>query len=425
MIEIRDNIFKNAHDLFVEEVSLKELAIKYKTPAYIYSENRIRNNYKRLNSAFKNVNPRFELCYAIKANSNLHIMKLLQQEGAGADCSSAHEIEYALKAGFKPDKSLFTAVNPTDEDIEVALKNNFRINLDDHPLLEDVLKIKKPEMISFRINPGIGAGKFDQIIVGGEGAKFGMNEDQVLVAYEKAIRAGIQRFGIHMMTGSCILDADYFQQVSSKLLEIAGHVAQKLKIKFEYVDIGGGLGIPYEAHENKLNLDEVARNVWRVFEEAEKKYPIGTPTLMMEPGRFFVGDAGLLLSKVTHVKKQGLKTFVGVDAGMTTLIRPALYGAYHEIVAIEKPLDANTKPVDVVGPICESTDFFAKDRPLPELERGNLIAILDAGAYGFAMSSSYNGRLKPCEVLINKNSSKLIRRNENIDEIYQAQDFKE
>lgn len=423
MTILRPHIVKSPSDLMIENISASDLVKKHGSPLYVYSKARIRENYLNLINAFKKYTPRFEACYAIKANSNLSIMKILQSEGAGADCSSASEIHYAIKAGFDPRKSLFTAVNPTHEDLSVALEKSFRINLDDHPLLDEVLEIRTPEIISFRINPGMGAGKFDQIIVGGEGAKFGMNEDQVLRAYEKALRAGIRRFGIHMMTGSCILDAEYFSQVSQKLLQIAGHVARELKIQFEYIDIGGGLGIPYESHEKPLDLDAVARNVLRVFDQAVAEYKLGQPTLMMEPGRYFVGDAGVLLCQVTHLKEQGKKIFLGVDAGMTTLIRPALYGAHHDIIPIGNSKEQEVFEMDVVGPICESTDFFAKNRLLPKMKRGELLAILDAGAYAYAMSSPYNGRLRPAEVLVDQNKATLIRRAENVEDVFALQNL--
>lgn len=419
---LKSHLKKTNDDLLIDGVSAKEITAKYGTPLYVYSANSILKQYRRLRDAFKNAigEDNFQICYAVKANSNLSILKLLQSEGCGADCSCLVEIEYAKAAGFTSDKSLFTSINPDDNDLQSAWDAGYFMNLDDVSIFPQLPGV--PEFISFRVNPGVGAGKFTQIIVGGEGTKFGMNEEKAIEAYHQAKEAGVKKFGMHMMTGSCILNADYFLQITEKILEIASDISKAVGIDFEYIDIGGGFGIPYEEGESELDVEAMATSLSKLFVEKSKELDLKQPKLFMEPGRYIVGESGIVLSKVNQIKDEKELTFLGLDAGMTTLMRPALYGAYHHVEAVKK--SGSEKNYKIVGPICESTDCLAESRKLPELERGDLVAICDTGAYGFAMSNNFNGRLRPAEILVENGECRLIRKADSVkDELSKQNDF--
>ncbi len=265
----------------------------------------------------------------------------------------------------------------------------------------------------------MGAGKYKNLVFAGPDAKFGIIEKQVEAAYQKANEHGVTKFGIHMMTGSCITDEDYFVGITERLMDLAGPIAQKLGISFEFVDIGGGFGIAYKPGEKELDMVDVGKRVAEKFTEKCEKYGLGKPTLMVEPGRYLVGDAGVLLTRVTSIK-EGYKKFIGVDAGMNTLLRPALYDAYHQIFVANKLNETQTEKVNVVGPICENSDQLAKDRELTKTQVGDVIAILNAGAYGFGMSSQYNTRPRAAEVLVNHGRAELIRERETFEDLHRG-----
>jgi len=403
--------------LFIEKVSAAALAKKYGTPIYVYSESRIRENVRRIKSALKKFIPHSQLFYAVKSNNNLSILSILRSEGLGADAAGPLEIELAKKAGFSKDKILYSGVFHSDAELKKGLKTKVSINIDSISAAKRLLKLGCPSLFSVRVNPGIGGGKFAGLITAGPDAKFGETTTNAVKAYRLAKQSGVKKFGIHMMTGSCILDNEYFEVITEKLLKIAGEIHRKIGIKFDFIDIGGGLGIPYQSNEKILNLEKTIQKVAIVFQKNVIKFNLGNPKLILEPGRFLVGDAGIILTR-THTVKTGVKkTFVGVDAGMQTLLRPALYDAWHEILLAEKLKARKIKKVSIVGPICENTDQLARDRLLPKIAEGDLLAILDAGAYGFGMSSQYNTRTRPAEILVNKKQVNLIREKESIVEI--------
>lgn len=394
-----------------------DLAKKYDTPLYVYSENRIRENYKKAFNAFKNAYKEFRLLYAIKANNNLAILNILRQEGAGFDASCPEEIELALKTGVKPDEILYSGVYHRNEELEFALKKKIRINLEGISQIKRLLKMGKPDFISFRINPGISGGSIKGLVFAGPDAKFGIEEEKALEAYRIAKGAGIKRFGMHMMTGSCVLDPEYFAAAASKLLDIAGRISRELGIEFEIIDIGGGLGVTYKPGEKDLDVESAARKVAEAFKRKVKENGLGDPMLLIEPGRFIVCDAGILLTRV-HSIKDAKKRFIGVDAGMNNLLRPMLYDAYHHIFIANKLNEKENEGVNVVGPVCENTDQLARDRVLPHIEEGDLLAVLNAGAYGFSMGSHYNSRSMCAEVLCNNGKSEIIRERETTEDIY-------
>ncbi len=409
--------------LFIDGVSAAEITREFGTPVYVTSEARIRENYRRLHSAFDTVKKEFKINYAVKANSNLSIMKVLKEEGAGADCASPAEIYFAGLAGFGRESTMYSGNYNSDAELQTALDSGVIINLDDGPLLRRLMNFGKPELISFRINPGTGKGRYAGITTAGPEAKFGMMEREALAAYREAKLAGISRFGMHMMTGSNVLEADYFSLVTGKLMDIASKISRELGISFEFIDIGGGLGVPYEPGENELDIKKVARGVVDVFDRALSSCRgLGNPTLMIEPGRYLVADSTVLLSTVTYVKHSG-RTFIGCDGGMNVLLRPALYGAYHEILVANKMDSPLTERVNITGQICENTDVMAKDRKICHVEAGDVLAIMNAGAYGFSMASRYNGRPLPSEVMISNGRARLIRKREDNTDMLRTQEI--
>jgi len=402
--------------LYIGNCNTLELAQTYDTPLYVYDENRIRENFRNLYGAFSKNYRKFKLYYAIKSNNNLALLKILKSEGAGVDVSCPAEIYLAKKAGFAKDKILYSGVYHRNEELKYAIEADIPINLEDVSQIDRLFKFGNPKFLSFRINPGIGSGKFKGLVFAGPDAKFGIIERDVLKAYEKAKAYGVKSFGIHMMTGSCVLNEDYFVEVTEKLMDIAGMVAKKLNISFELVDIGGGFGVPYHPEEKEINIESMGKKVCQKFKEKLEQYELGAPFLLAEPGRYLVCDSSVLLTRV-HSIKNGYKKFIGVDAGMNTLIRPMLYNAYHEILAANN-LDSNpAEKVSIVGPICENTDQLAKDRMMPAIAEGDLLAVLNAGAYGYGMSSQYNNRPRPAEALVNNGKHELIRKRETYDDL--------
>lgn len=422
MWKIEGNLENRDGVLYVGNFNSVELAENYGTPLYVIDGDRVEKNYKRIRDAFAKRYEKFKIFYAIKANSNLAVLRILQRQGAGTDCSCPAEIELAKKAGFSD--ILYTGNYNSDEELRHGLNSGAIINLDDISLFKRMKSLGKPSVICFRVNPGVGAGKFKQIVLGGQESKFGMSEKGVLETYRLAKKSGIERFGIHMMAGSCILDPDYFEQITDILLDIGGSISEELGIKFEFINIGGGFGIPYQPGEKELDVEETAEKVVSVFKEKMEEYNYGEPFLYIEPGRYIVGDSTILLSKVTATK-QAYKKYVGVDAGMNTLIRPALYGAYHQIYVANKLNQEEKEYVNVCGPICENTDMFAEDRELPIIEIDDTIAFLDAGAYCFSMSSEYGSRPKPAEVLIKDGEVHIVRERGTFEDMIAKQKIPE
>jgi diaminopimelate decarboxylase len=406
--------------LYIDGCSSIELAERYGTPLYVMSENRIRNNYRRLHRAFSKHLKDFEIFYAIKANSNLSILSILRQEGARVDCSCIEETELAELAGFGKHDLLYTGNYTSDSDLKAALEKGIIMNLDDIGIAERLFKIGTPPIISFRVNPGMGEGKYKGLVFGGRETKFGIGEDMAVNAYELAKSHGVEKFGIHMMAGSCVLKEDYFKAITERLLGIAENIAGALDIEFEFINAGGGFGIPYKPGEDELDVEEVGKTMVEVFKSRVENGSIGNPSLFIEPGRYIVGNAGLLLARV-HAIKRGEKEYVGTDAGMNALLRPALYGAYHHMYLANR-LDSNpTGVMSICGQVCENTDILAKDREFPETRLGDIVAIHNAGAYGYTMSSNYNTKPRGAEVLANNGESELIRERETVNDLVKGQ----
>ena len=406
---------KDGH-LFIENVDATTLAEKYGTPLYVYSKNRILENYQRLKTAFEKAGAPIFIHYAVKCNNNLAILHLLREAGAGADVSNENEIELARYAGFKPENLIYTGNNNPNDELGYSLKYADKINLDDISVLPRLLKFGKPKILSFRINPGIGKGSYKTNVFAGKQAKFGIDPETALYAYQMGKKTGIKKFGMHMMPGSGGLDEDYFAEVVKKLFEIAEMIAEKANIKFEFINVGGGLGIPYLPTEKPLNINNVAKKVASIYKTGLKRGKIGAPRLECEPGRYIVGDSAIILSRV-HCIKESFKRYAGTDAGMNTLIRPALHGSHHEILCANKMASRKTKAYTVCGRICENTDMHPGERQLSELEEGDLLATLDAGAYGYSMSFNFNTYGRPAEVMVNGSKHAPIRKRETLDDL--------
>jgi diaminopimelate decarboxylase len=401
----------------ISGVSIKSLVEQFGTPIFVYDESRIRENFLRVKDAFISKYPDFKLYYALKCNNNPTLTKILIREGVGIDASSVNEIKLAKSLGLSGQDIIFSGNFLSDEDIKEGLETGVLFNLDDVSLLPRLLSFGKPEILSFRINPGIGksnVGYFD--VTGGPEAKFGIHINQAIEAYREAQKAGIANFGIHMMGGSCVTDPSYFSDITARLFDIIGKIKKELGIDFKFVDLGGGLGVPYKPEEEELDLEATAEGIIETVKLKCSEYGITQPRIIMEPGRYFLADAGYLIGKI-HSKKESYNTIWGSDIGMNIVPRVPLYGAFHEVVVDGKE-GLEKKPTFLCGQICEQTDLWWNNLPLPELAIGDLIIVKNAGAYCFGMSYQYNGRLLPAEILIKKDgSTKIIRQGETFEDM--------
>ncbi|MEA3255785.1 MAG: diaminopimelate decarboxylase [Candidatus Altiarchaeota archaeon] len=405
--------------------NLISITEKNGTPTYIYYEDRIIRNYQGFYQAFKERYGKVKVLYAYKANSNLAISRILKREGAGADVISGGELKTALKAGVSSENIIYSSNAKTREELQLALNAGITINidsLDELQLLRDILKIKGGKArISFRINPGVDPKTHPKIATGLKESKFGIHieNDLAFNAYKKAGEIqDIEICGVHMHIGSQITETGPFVDATEKLMGFVHRLKNELGIELKFVDVGGGLGIPYRGEETTTPKD-LANALIPVINKGVKDLGY-EPELWLEPGRYLVGNSGILLCKVWSVKKTPYKKFINVDAGFNTLLRPAMYNAYHRVRVLGK--EDVVDRYDVVGNVCESGDILARDRELPEVKAGDIIAILDTGAYGFSMSSRYNSRPLPAEILIRSDGSmELIRERENLEDLFTHQ----
>ena len=403
--------------LVYNEEYISSLVKIYGTPLYVYSQERITENVLTLKNALKNHFEKFHICYAIKSNSNPHLIKTMRNAFSkiGGDCSSPGEIYAAELSGIDPSDCIYTGNYESPSDLKQALTKGCNINLDDITSLKRIQKIGLPDRISFRMNPGFGGGSYSGIITGGRDAKFGIPSEKIINAYKQAQDLGIKRFGLQCMCGSGNLEEEFFVEVLSAILENAKKIENKLKIKFEFISMGGGFGIPYQDEQKPLDFNRMFASLsklyYKTYEDRES-----APSLWLEPGKSIIADAGFIITKVTGLK-DSYKKFIGIDAGMETLMRPALYGAKHRIYKVGDHSD-DTAMVDFTGQICENTDRIASNRNFPKVSEGDLIAIMDTGAYGYSMSHNFNTRPRSAEILINDDSHQLIRKRETINDIF-------
>ncbi len=406
--------------LSIDGVSSTQLADEYDTPLFVYSENRIRTNVNLLKKAVQKHYRKTRILFACKSNTNIGILKVLRDEGVEIDAVSPGEAFLAVEAGFSPGEILFTGTSVREDELKHLVEAGYRMNIDSVSQMRGLLKLGVPKTVSVRINPEVGAGHHEHVITAGPDVKFGVWESQAPEAYRLALEAGVSSFGIQMHIGSGIMDVSNFIKAVNRLLEIANHVKDETGIDFDFIDIGGGIGVPYKPGEDEVDIDVFFERLFGFMKQRLGELGLGSPEVWLEPGRFLVAEAGVLLTRVTTLKSSPGKEFVGVDAGFNTLVRPAMYGSYHHIHSASG-LNEPPQTYTVYGPLCESGDVFARDRVIPKVEEGDLLAIMNAGAYGFSMSSHYNSRPKAAEVMAMDGKSRLIRERETLQDLLRGQ----
>jgi len=395
--------------LFIDDVSLKDITKKFGTPVYVYSANKLEEN---LNNYLYSVRKEDKVCYSVKSNSNIHILSLLSALGSGFDVVSGNELRRCLEAGANPQDIVFSGVGKTKEEIKLAINTGiFSINIESEEELERIIKIskdlKKQAECFIRINPDLSSESHPYIQTGLKTSKFGVLKEKVDSMARKASESGsVNLKGIASHVGSQIFDKELIIENLNLLIEISTDLT-KQGHDLRYLDLGGGLGISYQ-EEEELKIDEVLPEIISFLE------PLNL-NLILEPGRSISGNAGVLLSKVEYLKTTSDMNFAVIDSGMNDLLRPSLYEAWHDISVIETK-DKKELLYKVVGPVCESGDTFGEERSL-SLDEDSILAIHDAGAYGHVMSSNYNSRLKPPEILIKDEDVKVIRKRETFDDL--------
>ncbi|MBI3587404.1 MAG: diaminopimelate decarboxylase [Ignavibacteriales bacterium] len=412
------------NQLYCEDIPLHELVEEFDTPLYVYSKNQIVENFRALDTPLAGTN--HVICYALKANSNVSLLKVLANEGAGADVVSAGELYLALKAGFSPEKIAFAGVGKREGEIEYALKEGiYSINVESTQELQLIsliaMRLHTKARISLRVNPDIDAESHPYITTGLRSNKFGISGDKALEAFRLAATlSSIEVIGVHTHIGSQITKVEPFVEAAKY---VAGLVAKlrEANILIHHIDFGGGFGVQYAdaVRHEAVPVEENNSAIPALGDFVTAVLPILQPTgcsLWLEPGRSIVANAGILLTKVLYTKENGTKKFVVVDAGMNDLIRPSLYNAHHQIVPLKIETYEHEK-VDIVGPICETGDFLARDRMLSKVKRNDGLAVMTTGAYGFVNTSNYNARLHPAEIMVNGEKVRVIRERQTLEQL--------
>lgn len=416
----------NTKNLPFNKKQIEEIIKQYPTPFHIYYEKGIRENARRFYKAFDWI-PNFKNYFAVKALPNPYILKILKEEGMGTDCSSLPEMILSEKIGLRGEGIMFTSNNTPVEEFRKAKELGTIINLDDIThikMIEETIGI--PDIICFRYNPGpLRKGGVNTIIGKPEEAKYGLTKEQLFKAYRIMKNKGVKRFGLHTMVVSNELDTNALVETAEMLFKLVVEVYEKLNIKIEFINLGGGVGIPYKPEQEEVNLEELSKRIKAQYEEKIIGNNLDPLRIIMECGRMITGPYGYLVTRVIH-EKHIYKEFIGVDACMANLMRPGMYGAYHHETVLGKenaPLDYT---YDVVGSLCENNDKFAINRKLPEIEVGDIIVIHDTGAHGYSMGFNYNGKLRSAELLLKPDGTvKMIRRAETIDDYFSTLDFSE
>ena len=399
-------------NLTSENVSIADIATEVQTPFYCYSANAFKNNFNALKNAFKEINPK--ICYATKSNSNLSILNLLQKEGAGADVVSVGELKKSLIAGIMPHDIVFSGVGKTSDEIEFAIINKiFQINAESTSELNTINKIAQKlgtlQQVGIRINPDVTGKTHENISTGGIGDKFGIPFSEVKNLFlNNEHFENIDISGIAFHIGSQIHDIEPFKKVFQKTGELIKEINKNKQI-IKVLDIGGGFGVDYENNQKEFPIEEYAELVKNSFDTKNL-------TVVIEPGRSISWDTGILVTKVLYIKKHGEKKFIITDCGMNDLMRPALYDGYHKILPLAETKNTEKISTDIVGPICESTDRLFSSKEFYDVKEGDLLAILNAGAYGSSMSSNYNVRPLVDEILIDKDNYNIIRNRQSFEE---------
>ncbi|MSR77874.1 MAG: diaminopimelate decarboxylase [Candidatus Omnitrophica bacterium] len=400
------------HELYCEDVKVSDIVKKTGTPAYIYSYKTIVEHIQKIQKAFASVKPL--VCFAMKANSNLAVIKAAVKAGAGLDIVSVGELFRAKQADCDPQKIVFAGVGKTAEEIAEAIHYGILLfNVESGPELESInavaAKLKKKVNVSLRVNPGVDPHTHHHIATGKAESKFGIDLETAKELFRNRKKLSFLNFcAIHVHIGSQITIGEPFVEAFQKVLAFVSEL-EKMGARIKYLNLGGGLGVIYD-NENPQTADQFAKKILPLFKG--KKFQ-----LIFEPGRFIVGNAGILVTEVIYIKKTNVKNFAIIDAAMNDLIRPSLYGAFHGVWPLSEKDKARKLVYDVVGPICESGDVLAKDRHIQELGAGDQVALMTAGAYGFVMSSNYNSRPRICEVMVKGKKFAVIRKRETLQSL--------
>lgn len=402
---------------------IEEIIKDFPTPFHIYDEAGIRENAEEFYKAF-NWALGFKNYFAVKALPNPYIMKILKEEGMGVDCSSLAELILSEKVGFRGEEIMFTSNETPAKEYRKAFELGAIINLDDIShigYLEKALG-QLPELLCFRFNPGP-ARTGNALIGDPKEAKYGLTRPQLFKAYRKAAEKGVKRFGLHTMVASNELNADFIVETARMLMDLVVEINQKLGIRIEFINMGGGIGIPYKPEQESMDLNYVSEKIQSLYDELITNNQLTPLKIVFECGRMITGPFGFLVTTAVH-KKEIYKNYIGVDACMANLMRPGMYGAYHHETVLGKENEPATEIYDVVGSLCENNDKFAIDRKLPKIEIGDLIVIHDTGAHGYSMGFNYNGKLRSAELLLKPDGTvEQIRRAETLDDYFATLDF--
>jgi len=401
---------------------IADIARQYPTPFHIYDEKAIRENARLLKASFAGI-PGFKEFFAVKALPNPFILKILKEEGFGADCSSLAELILVEKVGITGENIMFSSNDTPVYEYQKAKEMGAVINLDDISHIEFLERnVGLPELVCFRYNPG--NAREGNVIIGKPAeAKYGFTREQLFTGYRLLKDKGVKRFGLHTMVASNELNYHYFVETVEMLLDLVVDLTHEVGIQFEFINMGGGIGIPYRPEQVAVPYGQVAEEVQDVYETRIAHNGLRPPHLFMECGRVITGPYGYLVSTVQHLKHT-YKDYVGLDACMANLMRPAMYGAYHHITVLGKENQASDHQYDVTGSLCENNDKFAIDRMLPAVEPGDILAIHDTGAHGYAMGFNYNGKLRSAELLLRENGEVIpIRRAETPEDYFATLDF--
>ena len=405
-----------------DEAKIRDIMRQYPTPFHIYDERAIRASARRLNAAFAWCDGYKEF-FAVKATPNPHLLKIVREEGLGADCSSLPELLLCEKVGITGEEIMFSSNDTPAPEYAKARQLGAIINLDDLTHVSFLEQhVGLPELLCFRYNPGpIREG--NAIIGKPEEAKYGVTREQLFEGYRQLKQKGVKRFGLHTMVISNELNSDFFVETARMLFELAVELAEQLDVRLEFVNLGGGIGIPYRPEDEPADLEYIGSKVQAIYEKLIVPAGLHPLRVMTENGRVITGPHGYLVTTAIH-EKHTYKQYVGLDACMANLMRPAIYGAYHHITVLGKEDAPRDTVVDVVGSLCENNDKFAIDRPLPKIEKGDVLVIHDTGAHGHAMGFQYNGKLRSAELLLKEDGTiQQIRRAETIDDYFATLDF--
>lgn len=408
---------------FVTKEQLEDIASRYATPFYLYDEKGIRETARRVNKAFS-WNKGFKEYFAVKATPTPGILKILHEEGCGADCSSYTELLMADTVGFKGDEIMFSSNDTPAEDFQLARKLNATINLDDITHIDFLERVADiPDTVCCRYNPGGHFAIANNIMDNPGDAKYGMTREQLTEAYKRLMAKGVKHFGLHAFLASNTVTNDYYPELARILFKVAVELKEETGASIEFINLSGGVGIAYRPGQQQNDIMEIGEGVRRAYEEVLVPAGMGNVRLYTEMGRYMLAPYGALVSRVIH-QKHIYKEYIGLDACAANLMRPAIYGAYHHITVMGKENAPCDHKYDVTGGLCENNDKFAIDRMLPEINIGDLVFIHDAGAHGFAMGYNYNGKLRSAELLLKEDGSvEMIRRAETPADYFATFDF--